>query len=455
MAAAGAATAARAGAPYVGAPATTFPDGHREVKTDFEAGEKPALGNTAESSSPPGAGGDQKNEAERRLGRFRLLRVAQALALQEGGRAGLEYPSDWHRVATCHWHLITGAGGATIHHARAYNRSFWGGVIQCGSWWACPVCAAKIQERRRREIDAAFGWAYASGLKPVMVTLTFPHRAWHDLGGLLVAQREALRRLRAGKRAVKLKRSTGLVGLIRALELTHGRNGWHPHTHEVWFVDDGTDVDVLRNEVVGMWQTACVAAGLLDPKDPAQVGAFRERAVHVVDRVHSGSYIAKAGLDGSAADHEMASGSTKHGRRKGQTPAQLLAAAGAGDVRAGALWVAMVDALRGRPALFWSPKLKHKVGVDDRTDEETVQAQDETAEAMAQLDRDAWAFVRRKRDARAEALAVAERVVEAGGGPVDVAQAVHAWLSARGGAGGVRAAPRRLGEHGLSAVEAI
>ena len=28
----------------------------------------------------------------------------------------------------------------------------------------------------------------------------------------------------------------GFKGLIRSLEVTHGANGWHPHTHELWFL---------------------------------------------------------------------------------------------------------------------------------------------------------------------------------------------------------------------------
>ena len=63
---------------------------------------------------------------------------------------------------------------------------------------ACPVCAAKVQERRRAEIATGFDWAYTQGLQPLMITLTFPHRSWHKLSDLVLQQRAALKLLRAG-----------------------------------------------------------------------------------------------------------------------------------------------------------------------------------------------------------------------------------------------------------------
>ena len=59
---------------------------------------------------------------------------------------------------------------------------------------------------------------------------------------LLLKQRAAFTYLRKGKQWDKFKLNNEFEGLIRSLEITFGLlNGWHPHTHELWFVSDKVD----------------------------------------------------------------------------------------------------------------------------------------------------------------------------------------------------------------------
>ncbi|MGL5290715.1 MAG: protein rep, partial [Vibrionaceae bacterium] len=120
-------------------------------------------------------------------------------------------------------------------------------LATCGSVWACPVCTAKIQERRRQEIAQAMQQQYASGGQCVMVTLTAPHYSHQNLDGLRARQRAALTafRLRSGSFARALK-AADYKGLIRSLEVTVSeKNGWHLHTHELWFLDKKADMGAL------------------------------------------------------------------------------------------------------------------------------------------------------------------------------------------------------------------
>jgi len=41
----------------------------------------------------------------------------------------------------------------------------------------------------------------------------------------------------AGRQWIQFKETFGLVGTIKAVEVTHGGNGWHPHIHVLFFVD--------------------------------------------------------------------------------------------------------------------------------------------------------------------------------------------------------------------------
>lgn len=379
----------RAGGNLVAAPALT-PSAQR-------------LGRYTNSSPPPPADGRRRVRAER----YELLSEARNLLLAKGRAAGLEHPQNYSRTAKC---MHTPHGEVAVLRGKQHGTAFYRGLVACGSVWACPVCAAKVQESRRGEIAKGFDWAYGQGLQPVMVTLTFPHRAWHGLEDLVLQQREALRMLRKGRGWDKFMRQAGYQGLIRAMEITHGRNGWHPHVHEIWFVAKDTNAEDLVPQILKKWASACVRAGLLDARNSKQMKAFARHAVRVRGNCSTSDYLAKADDQKHwGADREMAKGSTKAGRAKGLHPFGLLANAAAGDRRAGELYVEFVDTMKATRSrqLFWAPGLKGRVGIADKTDEELVKEKREAADLLGLLERADWELVRQHRK-RAQLLDAAE-----------------------------------------------
>lgn len=361
------------------------------------------LGRYTKSSPPPSDYGRRKVRAER----YEHLGTARDLLLAKGRAAGLEHPANYSRTAKC---MHTPHGEVAVLRGTEHGTAFFRGLVACGSVWACPVCAAKVQERRREEIAKGFDWAYAEGLQPVMVTLTFPHRAWHELGDLVLQQREALKMLRKGRAWDKFMKDSGYQGLIRALEITHGRNGWHPHTHEVWMVSAEVKAVNLRKQVTRKWASACARAGLLDTKNFKQLRAFARHAVDVKGWCSTSDYLAKADdAKHWGADREMAKSSTKAGRAKGMHPFGLLAEAGAGDRRLGELFVEFVDTMKATRSrqLFWSSGLKKRVGLVEKTDEELAEEEREPADLLGLLERGDWERVRRHRK-RAQLLDAAE-----------------------------------------------
>jgi len=309
--------------------------------------------------------------------------------------------------------------------------AFFSGLATCGSVWVCPVCAAKVQERRRVEIAQAMEWAYTvpvhqpppqgyqrerdARAQPIMVTLTFPHRAWDDLGELLDKQAEALDLLRSGAPWKRWVKASGYQGLIRALELTHGRNGWHPHTHELWMVSPEFDASAMRETIARHWASACKRAGLLDDDDAKQLSWFMQRAVDVKPWCSTSDYLAK--YDDAAhwgVDREMAKASTKLGRRKGLHPFGLLAKAMDGDERAGRLFVSFASVVteRRKRQLYWSPGLKGRTGVAERTDEQLADESVEAADLLGSITLDDWRVVR-----AVKAQAAVLDAAEAGGWP--------------------------------------
>nr|WP_298059596.1 protein rep [uncultured Halomonas sp.] len=354
-----------------------------------------------------------------RAERYAYLAEARSLLLAEGRRQDLQWHHKVHRTAGC---MYVPVGDVHLHHDHQHGRSFFSGVQVCGSPWSCPVCAAKIAERRRQEIQTTIDWAYAQKLQPVMVTLTFPHQRTDNLGDLLDKQRQALAKLRKGRSWDLAKQRWGFQGLIRALEVTHSeRNGWHPHTHEIWLVRPDATAGDIKTTVLQRWKRICEEVGLLDRENEQSWRAFDVRSVDVKPWVSAGEYLAK--MDDRShwgADREMsgaASKGTKGGKRAGRHPFKLLAESLDGNQRAGRLFLDFVRTVTEKRAraLFFSPGLKKRVGIEDLSDEDLAVEQREEAEALGALTRDDWRLIRRLRQ-QAPVLDAAE----AGGWPAVV-----------------------------------
>lgn len=361
------------------------------------------LGKYTKSATPPTI--RSKIQATRSE-RFELLSGARALYLWAGKRQGLEHPHNFHRTAKCKW--ITHAGAVGVHQSMNHGSAFYTGLMSCASVWTCPVCAVKIQERRREEIEHAINWAYRVGLQPVMVTLTFPHRSWFSLENLLDQQADALHRLRAGEPWKRFKDFYAFKGLIRSLELTFGSNGWHPHTHELWFVASDAKADEMKEKIIARWRNSCIRAGLLDPHDAKQIEAFDAHAVDVKGNCQASDYLAKQ--DDSrhwGADRELAKSSTKAGRKKGMHPFGLLAEASDGDKKSAMRFLRYTEAIKGKRQIYWSPGLKDLVGIADLTEQQIVDRNDDKADLLGLLGFDDWKAIR-SAGKRAQVLDAAE-----------------------------------------------
>lgn len=375
------------------------------LKRDSGAAGGP-LGKYTKSATPPSQDLREKLQANR-AERYELLASSRALFLYEGKQAGLMYPHDWHRTAKCKHISVAGAVG--VHASREQGSAFYSGLMNCSNVWTCPVCAAKVQERRRMEVAQAVTWAQAEGLQSVMVTLTFPHYVWQKLSELLSQQADALHRLRAGAPWTRFKKSTGYQGLIRSLELTIGSNGWHPHTHELWFVGAHVDAETMKATVLQRWKSCCARAGLLDLDDPAQVAAFEAHAVDIKGWCTASDYLAKQDDSRNwGVDAEIAKASTKAGRAKGKHPFGLLRLYQDGDQKAGAQFLDYAAAMKGKRQLYWSAGLKDRVGVDEQTDEEVNEEQREAADLLGLIELTDWWLIRKSPRHKAKVLDLAE-----------------------------------------------
>lgn len=375
------------------------------------------LGNNAKSTSAPAflaplPFDDRAKQRLARAERYYLLAVARDLLIAEGVKQGLEHGANFARTAKC-MH-VRRSSTVSVHKSIRHQSAFYSGLITCGSVWACPICAAKIQERRRLELARAIDWAWNNGYQPIMVTLTAPHRRDQSLTALRDMQQAALADLRSGRGGKSMREKLGHEGLIRSLEVTNGVNGWHLHVHEMWFVRKDVDARAARVIIRKRWLRSCLKAGLitLDRGSKrsilSQLRPFFRHSVDVKGNCSASDYLAK--MDSPShwgADREMAKASSKQGKKSGLHPFGLLAEAAKGCTRSGRLFVEYAIAMKGKAQLFWSRGLKDRVGVDEITDEELAEKSEDDAILLGELDRKQWELILRSK-ARAQLLDAAE-----------------------------------------------
>ena len=288
------------------------------------------------------------------------------------------------------------------HSTTAYS-----GLQTCGSVWACPVCSAKIAERRRAEIMAAMAAHKAAGGCVNMVTLTAPHQRDDNLADLLQKQAKALNTFWKDRHAKAIFKEMGVIGQIRALEVTHGRlspqnNGWHPHYHVLQFGGVGVDLalfDALQMQsweirLYLRWANACKLAGLGEPS--------RAHGLKLDDGAKAGNYVSKWGLE-----DEMTKGHTKKARH-GETPFDFLRAylADAEDKQAGALFKEFAETFKGKRQLHWSSGLKKLYAIGEKSDDELVADMDDYAVMLGIITLEQWRAVLAV-DGRAKVLVLA------------------------------------------------
>lgn len=289
--------------------------------------------------------------------------------------------------------------GIRVDHK--HNKAHYSGTMICGSPWACPLCASKIQNRRAIEIQEAFKWAYRDKkFQMMMVTLTFPHGLDDDLGEMLEKHKLAMKYFREGKKYTNFKKSIGYQGLIKATEITWGQfNGWHPHTHELQIINYDIapkEEKRIKEFILNQWEFACKKAGLLKH---GSIADFRKVAVHIIFHAKDSDYLAKLNNEDRAwgADREMASASTKKGRATGLAPFQLLDQSDGNELYQN-LYLEYALKMKGKRQLIWSKGLKEKVGIKDKTDEELAKEQTTETDLLALFTDHQWKIILKNKD---------------------------------------------------------
>jgi hypothetical protein len=314
--------------------------------------------------------------------------------------------SEVKRRKLCGHARVAGGGPRRIRVRGTF--AYYAGTQRCGSIWGCPVCSPKIREGRRAEIEQAVQVCLAAGGSVWMCSGTVRHKAWQRLAKVFEGLTGAFRKL-AGCRAYRRERdSYGLLGNVKAVEVTRGENGWHPHLHILVFFENTPDPATLA-KVMGRW------AGSWG-KWTAEMGvpASQEHGLDwrpVTSAQEAAQYVAKDQDGKSWVGFEMARSDLKTGREGGVTPFELLDyIRRTGDADALELWHEYENATHGKKAITWSHGLRKRLLDDpaEKSDQELAE-EEVDGEDVAIIEDDVWDVLKGTRGLMLAALVACEQ----------------------------------------------
>jgi len=275
----------------------------------------------------------------------------------------------------------------------------------------------QIRAERADELKRAV-YAWGAG-NVVMLSLTVRHGLGNDLRATRRGLANAFQRLIRGEPWKRFRSKHGIEHHVRALEVTHGSHGWHPHLHALLFLEVPLSPEELVEATAWLqerWR-ACVRRTLGSEAVPNEHGVDL-RASKRAD------YLAKFSF-------ELVDPGGKRGRGSNRTPLQIAMSAASGRCADDeALWAAYCAGMRGAKMLTWSAGLRAAVELDaEKSDEEVVEGEEQQeAELVAVMSGAAWDASRGRRGLACAILEAAELAT----GPAQCYTAIQDLIRARG-----------------------
>lgn len=214
----------------------------------------------------------------------------------------------------------------------------WIGVLTCGHIWTCPTCSERLRTARLAKLLAAVG--HGGGVWQ-MVTLTVRH---FDGMPLRALQRGLMRAWRSARQGGATQRiwSERVKASARAIEITRGGSGWHPHLHVLLHTDGFSEEE--KETLLQRW-LLCVERELGPACVPSVERAIRWSTpidICAASAEKRARYMVKLGLEVAGE---------KRGRRGSLSHWDVAALAADGDSQARAWWTEFYRATKGRRML--------------------------------------------------------------------------------------------------------
>lgn len=378
----------------------------------------PFLGISAKSSNAAIVKPKPQTAIDAKKLKYSLQRTAQTLLYDREA-------NKQHRVCSCHRNVAS--DGVSVWRKTDGQNARFGNLISCGSVWSCPVCASKVTESRREDMQKAQSKWLLDGGSCLLNTLTYPHekdlplaeslekfskaldfyknsRTYKRIFGTAIATIEQKIKLNNPLKNIK-EGEFSRVGTVRSLEVTHGVNGWHPHVHEVLFMTDAALLEATRakDELTHEWVMSLLKAGLGSRE---QMTDMYQYSWDIRGGDYVSEYINKFGrepmnINGWTIAHEVTKANSKYGREARRkvgdefhyTPFQLLNYSMNGDDSAGDLFKEFSKCFEGKRMNYWTNGLKDWFSINEKDDEELAADATEPEaeeELVIRLNTDQW-----------------------------------------------------------------
>lgn len=337
------------------------------------------LGNTTKSASQPASA--DKNQTDNTSQKYHLQAIAGKLL-------------PFERVSKCMRSIRVGKHSVDVIRYATGGAGF-ANVHRCSSVWHCPVCASAIGEERRLELMNAI--AKFSG-QVVLVTYTLSHQKFDKLENVFDTLREARRFFKSGRWFQTIKQEYGWIGSVSSVEVTHGKNGWHPHVHELVFLEkfDTNSHELLENALKQRWMLSVMRCDGYANRENGLDLQVADSDIY--------DYLAKYGKlperafeqnrESWRVDHEVTKSNVKISKKDGRTPFQMLIDYDQkNDLQAGKLFQEYAQAFKGKRQLTWSNGMRDYLGLDDeKTDEQLLDELEivERGEVVATINLAQW-----------------------------------------------------------------
>jgi hypothetical protein len=302
---------------------------------------------------------------------------------------------DGHRIRICCRHPLFDEetkkdSPVQVRKSDKSKQAYYSGLMKCASVWVCPICAPKIQAVRALEVRTAIDNWTAQGGSVVLVTQTIPHSRHDYLEPLLERFTTALMKFKGQRGYERTREQFGIAGSIRALEVTHGANGWHPHAHTILFLKNTRLTPFVRMVLFPLWESAARRAGFEKPLSP--------QAFDVQDASEVKNYVTKMGTEYQwNAEHELVKAHSKRGSSHSMTPFDMLRGMldeSRPDLRA--RFAEYSACFGGKRQLVWSNGFKKELlGTDGLTDEQIAESIGEDDSLLADIPPHEWTIIRR------------------------------------------------------------
>lgn len=271
-----------------------------------------------------------------------------------------------YSVAKCDWTL-----GNLVTINSNGNKASYVGVERCHSISACPCCSAAIRHQRALEIQEAIQKHIAAGGGAYFATLTMPHHTGEKLAPMIKTASAAWRKITS----YTWWKQQGHA-YIRALEITYGQNGWHPHYHLLILTNkpmSETETETFSERLHQEWARAVEKISGKKPLRQAQDFQVCDEKGEVLAR-----YMSKVQEKKWSAGTEMARFDLKKATHESINPFEFLDENNQLEVeKRTALWREYVAATYGARVITWSRGLKARYGIDEISDEEAQERADE------------------------------------------------------------------------------